>query len=186
MVLITQSGPQTLSIGQPGPAFQLPGTDGTTYTLDSFKPARLLVLVFTCNHCPYAQAYDERLIAIARAYSPKGVAVAAISANDADTYPDDSFAKMKDRARLLQLPYPYLYDQSQNVAKAYGAVCTPHIFVLNEKRELAYEGRVDDNWKEPAAVKHRDLQNALDALLAGQPVPTPQTNPMGCSIKWRK
>lgn len=186
MVLITQSGPETLPIGGSGPDFQLPGTDGKTYSLASFKAAKLLTLIFTCNHCPYAKAYDDRLIALAQAYSAKGVVFAAISANDSGTYPEDSFEKMKERAQLLHLPYPYLYDETQGTAKAYGAVCTPHIFVLNQERKLVYEGRVDDNWKDPAAVKSRDLQAAFDALLAGQPVPTPQTNPMGCSIKWKK
>ena len=151
MVLITQSGPETLPIGSPAPAFRdLPGTDGKKYGLDSFKGAKLVVVSFTCNHCPYAKAYEDRFITLAREFAARGVAFVAINPNDDVTYPDDSFENMKVRAREKSFPFPYLRDERQDVARAYGAVCTPHLFVLNGARKLAYEGRIDDNWKSSA------------------------------------
>jgi len=186
MALITQSGPDTLPIGAAAPRFDpLPATDGKLYNLDSMAPSRVVVLSFTCNHCPYAKAYEDRFVALAREYAPQGVAFLAINSNDADAYPEDSFENMKRRAFEKNFPFPYLRDASQAVARAYGAVCTPHLFVLNEQRRLAYEGRIDDNWKEPAAVGRHDLREALDNLLAGQPVRIPRTSPMGCSLKWK-
>lgn len=187
MVLITNSGPDTIKVGQQGPDFSnLPSTDGKTYSLNDFADAKALVLSFTCNHCPYAKAYEQRFIDLAREYQPKGIKFVAINVNDADNYPDDSFENMKIIAKEKAYPFPYLRDESQDVAKAYGAVCTPHIFVLDANKALAYEGHIDDNWQEPENVKSRDLKNALDALLADQPVPQSNTNPMGCSIKWKQ
>jgi peroxiredoxin len=185
MVLITQSGPETLPTGSPAPDFHdLPGTDGEAYSLDSFSEAQLVVISFTCNHCPYAQAYEDRFIRLAREFQPKGVAFIAINPNDVVNYPDDGIEPMKKRAAEKHFPFPYVRDDSQEIARAYGAVCTPHIFVLDRGRQLAYEGRIDDNWKNPAAVKSQDLRNAIESLLAGRPVEQPNTNPMGCSIKW--
>jgi peroxiredoxin len=184
MVLITQSGPQTLPIGSPAPDFSLPGVDGRTYTRQSFATARALVLSFTCNHCPYAQAYEDRFMTLVNTYAPRGVAFAAINPNDAEHYPDDSFAKMKERAAARGFNFPYLRDETQAVARAYGAVCTPHLFVVADGR-IVYEGRIDDNWKEPASARSHELRDALDAILADRPVPAPTTNPMGCSIKWK-
>lgn len=189
MVLITQSGTETLAIGSKGPDFNLPATDGKTYSLASFNDKQAIVISFTCNHCPYAQACEDRYNALAGDFSDKGVAFLAINPNDAVNYPDDSFEKMKIRAREKNFAFPYLRDESQETAKAYGAVCTPHYFILNGDRTLVYEGRLDDNWKDPNAVTAHDLRNAIEAVIAGQPVPVPvpvpNTNPMGCSIKWR-
>lgn len=185
MVLITNRGPDTLDLGDSAPDFSLPATDGNTYSLASFADAKLLVVSFTCNHCPYAKGVEDRFIAIATDYQPKGVAFVAISANDAANYPEDSFDEMKKRAEAKGYPFPYCYDESQAVAQAYGAVCTPHLFVFDADRKLVYEGRIDDNWQDLHAVKSHDLRNALDAALAGQPIPEPRTNPMGCSIKWK-
>ena len=185
MTLITHSGPETLPIGQPAPDFRnLPGTDSRSYSLDSFSDAKLVVLVFTCNHCPYAQAYEARIVALAREYATRGVAFVAINPNEVKNYPDDDMQHMKRRAAEKGFPFPYVRDDDQKVARAYGAVCTPHVFVLDSHRRLAYEGRVDNNWKDQAGVKSHDLRNALEDLLAGRPVKTPNTNPMGCSIKW--
>ena len=186
MVLITQSGLETLPIGSQAPAFNLPATDGKTYSLDSLQKSKAVVLSFTCNHCPYAQAYDDRFNDLAREFTPKGFSFIAINANDAMTYPDDSFENMIKHAKVKNFTFPYLHDKSHRVAKAYGAVCTPHIFVLDEKRKLVYEGRIDDNWKNPDAVTSHDLKNALNALATGQPIPAARTNPMGCSIKWKR
>jgi len=186
MALITQNGPETLPIGSPAPFFKdLVATDGKKYGLDSFKAATAVVISFTCNHCPYAKAYEDRFIALAGEYTPKGVAFVAINSNDPVTYPDDSFENMKARAQEKMFPFPYLRDDLQQVARAYGAVCTPHLFVLNSNRKLTYEGRIDDNWKDPDAAKSQDLRNAIEDLLAGNPVRVPNTNPMGCSIKWK-
>jgi peroxiredoxin len=185
MALITQSGPETLPIGSAGPDFDLPATDGRRYSLSSFKDLAAVVISFTCNHCPYAQAYEDRFSALVREYGPKGVAFAAINPNDADRYPDDSFEKMKQRASARKFAFPYLRDETQAVARAYGAVCTPHLFVLDGQRRVAYEGRIDDNWQQPAAAKSHDLRDAIEAVLAGRPSPRPNTNPMGCSIKWK-
>lgn len=184
MPLITENGPETLPIGSPAPDFSLPGIDGKTYSLSSFAGARAIVLSFTCNHCPYAKAYEDRFMDLAREFGPQKVAFAAINPNDEVTYPDDSFAKMKERAAARGFNFPYLRDESQQVARAYGAVCTPHLFIVTGGK-IVYEGRVDDNWKEPAAAKSRDLRDAVAAVVAGQPVRNPRTNPMGCSIKWK-
>lgn len=184
MVLITSSGPETLPIGSPAPDFSLPGVDGKIHSLATLSTGPLLVLNFTCNHCPYAQAYEDRFMALAIEFSPRGVAFAAINPNDAISYPDDSFAKMKERAAARGFNFPYLCDESQAVARAYGAVCTPHLFVVG-RGTIAYEGRLDDSWKDPSSAKAHDLRDALSALLAGKPALRPRTNPMGCSIKWR-
>ncbi|HMP73036.1 MAG TPA: thioredoxin family protein [Kiritimatiellia bacterium] len=185
MVLITQSADHTLSPGDPAPGFDLPATDGSRVSLATFADRELLVLSFTCNHCPYAQGVEQRFIDLAREFMPQGVGFLAISSNDALAYPEDSFENMAERARTKAYPFPYAYDETQSIAKAYGAVCTPHIFVLDRNRTLVYEGRIDDNWKDFAAVTSHDLRDALTAALAGKPVPNPRTNPMGCSIKWK-
>lgn len=185
MALITQSGPETLDIGRPGPDFaNLPGTDGQRYGLASFEDAKLLVLNFTCNHCPYAKAYEKRFNDLAKEFHPQGVAFLAINSNDVANYPDDSLDNMVRRANEQSFAFPYVRDDDQSVAKAYGAVCTPHLFVLDGDRKLAYEGRIDDNWQNADQVTSQDLRLALEALLAGEGVSNPRTNPMGCSIKW--
>lgn len=183
MVLITESGPQTLPIGSPAPDFSLPGVDGRTYTLGQLASGRALVLNFTCNHCPYAQAYEDRFMDLVREFGPRGVGFAAINPNDENRYAEDSFDGMKARAAARSFNFPYLRDATQATARAYGAVCTPHLFVVADGK-IVYEGRIDDNWKDPKAATKHDLRDALAALLAGQPVPRPNTNPMGCSIKW--
>lgn len=184
MALITQSGPDTLPIGTPAPGFTLPATDGKTYSLADFSGSKALVVNFTCNHCPYARAYEDRFIAIVREFETKGIAFIAINPNDENTYPDDSFENMKKRAAERGFNFPYLRDATQQTARAYGAVCTPHLFIVADGK-IAYEGRLDDNWKDPAAVKHHDLRDALEAILKGAPIPNPNTNPMGCSLKWK-
>ena len=186
MVLINKSGAETLAVGSTGPDFKgLPGTDGRIYDLEMFGGGKAVVISFTCNHCPYAQAYENRFIALATEFTPKGVAFVAINPNDEVHYPEDGFEQMKIRASEKKFPFPYLRDESQKVAKAYGAVCTPHIFMLNDRWKLVYEGRIDDNWKEPEKAASQDLRNAIQAVLGGKPVPAPNTNPLGCSIKWK-
>ncbi|MBI4346015.1 MAG: thioredoxin family protein [Elusimicrobia bacterium] len=166
--------------------FKLPGVDGKTYSLDSFKDARAVVVVFSCNHCPYVQAYEGRLIELQRDYQAKGVRLVAINSNDAVNYPEDSFDEMKRRAERLGFNFPYLRDESQEAARAYGATHTPHLFVFGPDRRLAYTGKLDDNWQEPSNVGRRYLREALDDLLAGRPVREPETHAIGCTIKWKR
>jgi peroxiredoxin len=174
-----------MPLGTPAPAFSLPGVDGKTWSLDSFSDAELLVVVFTCNHCPYAIASEDRLLQLQADYRGKGVRLVAISANDAAKYPDDSFDEMKKRAAEKRFTFPYLYDESQAVARAYDAACTPDIFVFDRDRKLIYNGRIDDNWQKPADVTRRDLRAVLDAALAGKSVDFEHVPSMGCSIKWK-
>jgi peroxiredoxin len=186
--------PKPLAIGAKAPTFSLPGTDGKTYTLSSFKNVRILVIVFTCNHCPTAQAYENRIIQLTKDYKNKGVAVVAISPNDPKSvtlselgYTDlsDSFGEMKLRAKQKGYNFPYLYDgQTQSVAKAYGPVATPHVFIFDKERKLAYQGRIDD-MENPARIPTSlDTRNAIEALLKNEKVPQTTTKVFGCSIKW--
>jgi peroxiredoxin len=171
--------------GTKAPSFSLPGVDGQTYSLDSFRDARLLVVIFTCNHCPYAQALEPRFIELQRDYAERGVRLVAINPNDARAYPDDDFPHMQELARKNGWNFPYLRDESQSVARAYDAACTPDIFVFDGDRALRYNGRLDDNWQDPGKVKQRDLRRALDALLAGKPIDFSVSPALGCSIKWK-
>jgi peroxiredoxin len=171
--------------GTPAPAFDLPGVDGNRHSLDSFKDAKVLVMLFTCNHCPYAQATEQRFIDLQRDYAPRGVRLVAISSNDAVKYPADSFDAMRERAAEKGYNFPYLYDESQAVARAYDAACTPDIFVFDAARQLRYNGRLDDNWQDPAKVTRQDLRRVLDTLLEGREIDFEPVHSMGCSIKWR-
>ncbi len=184
----------TLPIGAAAPGFSLPGTDGKMYSLASFKSAKILVIVFTCNHCPTAQAYEDRLIQLTKDYSSKGVAVVAIMPNDPTSirldelgYTDmgDSFAEMKRRAADKHFNFPYLYDgKTEAVAHAYGPIATPHVYIFDKDRKLRYSGRVDDVEKPTKTPNTTDARNAIDQLLAGQPVTETTTKVFGCSIKW--
>lgn len=171
--------------GDPAPPFSLPGVDGKAWKLEDFADARLLAVMFWCNHCPYVQAWEGRAIELARQYGPKGVRFVAINANDDRAYPDDRFELMEARARAKGYPFPYLRDDAQAVARAYGALVTPHVLVFDAGRHLVYQGRIDDNHDHPEAVRHRYLADALDAALAGRPVGTPERSVLGCSVKWR-
>lgn len=174
-----------MPLGTTAPDFSLPATDGRTYSLASFKDARALVVVFTCNHCPYANAVEDRVLALAREYAPKGVAFIGINPNDAVKYPADSFDAMKARAKEKNFPFPYLHDESQTVARAYNAACTPDVFVFDGARKLVYNGQVDDNWKDPSAVTRHDLRLVLEATLGGPPATFAHVPALGCSIKWK-
>ncbi len=175
-----------LPLGTAAPNFMLPGADGQTYRLASFEGAKALLIVFTCNHCPYAQAVEDRLIQITNDYRKQGLQVVLINSNDAVNYPDDSFPNMQRRAREKNYPFPYLYDESQSVARAYSAACTPDPFLFDGDGKLVYRGRIDDNWKEPEKVSRQDLREAIEAVLAGQPVAATQMASMGCNIKWKE
>ncbi len=175
-----------LKVGARAPEFDLPGVDGGHYTLACFHAQRVVVVVFSCNHCPYVQAYEDRLIAIQRDYADRGVALVAINANETKNYPDDDFPKMKTRAQEKGFNFPYLRDETQAVADAYGAHYTPEIFLLDADRVLRYTGRIDDNWQRPDQVTSHDLRDAIEATLAGKPPARPETHAVGCTIKWAK
>lgn len=183
MALITKNEPR-LKFGDPAPDFSLPNVDGTAASLDSFKEKRLLAVIFTCNHCPYAQAYEDRIITLQREYQEKGVQLVLICSNDAKNYPEDSFENMKMRAREKRYPFPYLRDETQRVAKAYDAACTPEIYLFDDQRRLCFHGRLDDNYEEPKKAKKHYFRDAIEDLLAGREVRTPESHPIGCSIKW--
>lgn len=175
-----------LELGAPAPAFALPDTSGKVVCLDDFRNARGLLVVFMCNHCPYVVHVQHELAAIGREYGPQGIAMVGINANDATTYPDDSFARMGEEARRVGYPFPYLYDATQAVAKAYRAACTPDFFLFDGERRLVYRGQLDDARPgRDTPVTGRDLRRALDALLAGQPISSEQQPSMGCNIKWQ-
>jgi peroxiredoxin len=172
----------TLPIGAQGPAFEdLLGTDDQRYGFSAFTDRDLLVLVFSSNRCPTAKAYAERMNALQLEYGPRGVQLVAINSNDPHLYPDESFARMVEQAAADGYQFPYLADDGQRVAAAYGAVCTFHVFVLDRERRLRYEGRFDDS-RIPAKVTTSDLTNALEDLVAGRDVQVAKTRPFGCSL----
>jgi peroxiredoxin len=182
-----------LPIGSPAPDFVLPGTDGVNHKLSDYASSPILAVVFTCNHCPNAQIYEQRIQRLANDYKDRGMALVAIEPNDpnaltideldsSDT--NDSLEEMKLRVQFKHLTYPYLYDgDTQKVSRAYGPQATPHIFIFDEQRHLRYEGRIDDNYREEE-VKTLDARNAIEALLAHKEVAVPHTGATGCSTKW--
>jgi peroxiredoxin len=174
-----------LKISSPAPDFNLPGVDSKGYSLSSFKNKSIIVVIFSCNHCPYVQAYEDRIKDIQNDYEEKGVQIVAISSNDAVKYPEDSFEQMIKRAQEKQFNFPYLHDESQLIAKSFGATHTPEIFVFDKERKLKYHGKIDDNWQEPQKVNSRYLREALDEILAGKEVSVPETFSIGCTIKWK-
>jgi len=183
----------TLALGSAAPDFCLPGVDGQTHCLKEYAVSKVLVIAFICNHCPTSQLYETRIKQIAEDYKDKGVAVVAIEPNNPDAvllnemgYTDvgDSFEDMKTRAEYRHFNFPYLYDgETQKISTAYGPTATPHIFIFDSDRKLRYEGRVDNNMREPLVTRH-DAREALDALLAGKPVAVARTPSVGCSTKW--
>jgi len=172
-----------LELGSTAPDFDLPATDGKRYSLSSFTDKPVLVVIFSCNHCPYVKDYEGRMVAIQKEYAGKGVRFVAINSNDAKTYPEDSFDEMVKRAKEKAFNFPYLRDESQKVVDAYGAVCTPHVFAFDRERRLRYRGRIDDS-RDISKVKSPDLRNALAEMAQGRLVSVPDTKPFGCSIKW--
>ena len=181
----------TLQIGRPAPEFDLPGTDGRRYSLDTFEGCRALVVVFSCNHCPYVVGSEERMSGFALEYAPHGVAMIAINSNETDNHPADSFEQMVKRAKEKNFPFHYVRDESQDIARAYGALRTPHFFVFGREDGctgrwmLRYTGRMDDNPRTPGAERTHELREAVDALLAGRRPPVEITNPIGCNVKWK-
>lgn len=174
----------TLSIGEKAPDFQLPATDGKSYSLKDFSNIDTLVIFFTCNHCPYVIGSDEVTRATAEKYAKQNVQFIAINSNSPHTYPEDSFENMIKRMEKEQFPWLYLYDESQEVAKKYGALRTPHFYLINRDRELLYTGRAVDNPRNADQITVNDLDRALEEHLQGKPLSVTTTNPIGCNVKW--
>ena len=174
----------TLALGAKAPNFKLTATDGKTYSLKDFDDADLLVVFFTCNHCPYVIGSDEVTRKTVEKYLSKGVAFVGINSNSVKTKPEDSFENMQKRMKEHHFPWIYLHDEDQTVAKTYGALRTPHFYVFDKARKLVYTGRGVDKPRDTSKMSVNDLENALDDILAGQPVRKPLTNPIGCNVKW--
>ncbi len=175
-----------MKLGEQVPDFELPGVDGRTYCLADFADAKVLVVAQLCNHCPYVVGYQQRLNDLARRLAPAGVAVVGVNSNDASHYPSDSFQAMRIRAAEVQMPFPYLHDETQSFAKALGAQRTPELFVFDGTRRLAYHGALDDNLEEPEQVEHAYLADAIAAVLAGGAPDPAETRALGCTVKWRE
>jgi peroxiredoxin len=171
--------------GAPAPDFHLPGVDGKIWDMKDFASAPWLVVVFSCNHCPYAQAWEGRLIELQREFADQGLRMVLINSNETENYPEDRMERMVERARQKNYPFPYLRDDSQETAHAYGALVTPHPMLFDSKRRLLFQGRIDDNHERPDHVKHRYLRDAIEAAMAGRPIEAPELPVLGCSVKWR-
>jgi peroxiredoxin len=179
----------TLQIGQPAPAFNLPGTDGKQHSLAEFEGAKVGIVFWSCNHCPYVIGSEERMIAFAKKYAPRGVRMIAINSNETENHPTDSMQHMIERAKEKNFPFAYVRDDAQEVALAYGALRTPHYYAFTKDVKgqwiLRYTGRMDDNPRNPGQEKTHELADAVDALLEGREVAVPVTNPIGCNVKWQ-
>lgn len=174
-----------LNTGFKLPDFELPEVKGGSLRSADMN-GKVAVVMFICAHCPYVIAVEDRFVELAKSYAPEDVSFAAICSNDATDYPEDRPEALAERAARKGYPFPYLVDETQDVAKAFEAVCTPEFYVFDQERTLVYHGRLDDNWKDASAVTQKDLAAAIDAALAGQPAPAEQYPSMGCSIKWKK
>ena len=173
-------------VGDVARDFELKNVDGKMRSLASFKDAKGYIVVFTCNHCPYALAYQDRIIELHKKYAALGYPVVAINSNDKIVSPDDSYEDMQQRAKDKKYPFAYLHDETQEVAKAFGATRTPHVFLLDNNRTVRYIGAIDDNHEDPSAVKEKYLENAIDALRNGQEISLKETKALGCTIKWKR
>lgn len=174
-----------LKIGNKAIPFSLPGVDGQDYSLGDAMDGKGVIVVFSCNHCPYVRAYEDRMIKIQADYGPQGIPMLAINSNDSVKYPADSFDSMKARAQEKGFNFPYLHDETQEVARQYGAERTPEFFLFDSDGTLKYHGALDDNYDDPTAVKKSYLRDAIDALLTNQTPATMNTAPVGCTIKWK-
>jgi len=174
----------TLQIGDSAPDFKLPATDGKTYQLSDFNDNKVLVVFFTCNHCPYVTGSDELTRATVNKFSKQGVKFIGINSNSKHTYKEDDFEHMVARMLEYKFPWVYLYDESQEIAQSYGALRTPHFYVFNNQRKLIYTGRAVDNPRDTSKATVHDLELALEEYLAGKSVSNPLTNPIGCNVKW--
>ncbi len=174
-----------LKVNSKAPGFDLPGVDGNNHSLAGLADKEAVAVIFSCNHCPYVVMYEDRMIQIQSDYADRGVQFIAICSNDDVTYPADRFDAMKQRAADKGFSFPYVRDATQEVAKAYGASVTPEVFLVNDEGTIVYHGRIDDNAQDAAAVRSHDLRNALDQLLAGEEIVVKDTEPVGCTVKWK-
>jgi peroxiredoxin len=174
----------TLALGTTAPDFELPGVDGRDHTLAEYADADVLVLVQSCNHCPYVQAWEGRISAIQRDYADRGVRLVAINSNDARSYPEDSFEEMVERSKQEEFAFDYLYDEDQAIARGLGSQRTPEVFLFDRDRRLVYHGAIDDS-RDDTAVGAHYLRDALDAVLAGAQPEVTDTPPVGCTVKWK-
>ena len=174
----------SVALGAEAPQFDLPGVDGQNHSLDSYREAEALVLIQSCNHCPYVQAWEGRMIDLQREFGDRGVRIVAINSNDAGSHPEDSFEETRARAEREGFTFDYLYDEPQAIARGLGAERTPEVFVFDRERRLRYHGAIDDS-RDETAVSERYLREALEALLAGREPPVTDTPAVGCTVKWR-
>lgn len=177
--------PKELKIGTKAIDFNLKGVDGKYYSLDTFKDKKVLCIIFICNHCPYVIAVQERINQIAKDYAGRSFALVAINPNDDVAYPEDSFENMKKRANEIGYVFTYLRDETQEIAKAYDAACTPDVYVYDKDRILRYRGRIDDNWKDETNVTRKELRLAIDKVLEDKEIDFEMIPTIGCSIKWK-
>ncbi|MGD0166205.1 MAG: thioredoxin family protein [Gaiellaceae bacterium] len=175
----------SIELGTEAPFFELPGVDGYDHSLDEYGDATLLILVQSCNHCPYVLAWEDRLMAIAQEHSHEGVRVVAVNSNDVSRYPEDSFEQMKARAEKRDFPFDYLFDEDQSLAHALGAEHTPEVFLFDAERRLRYHGAIDDS-RDENEVKQNYLRDAIEALLSGDEPPVAETPAVGCTVKWKQ
>lgn len=185
--MVRTASTMRMALGTKAPDFRLPEPSGKTVALKDLAGSRALLVAFICNHCPYVKHIRKGFSDFAREFQSKGLSIAAINANDAESYPDDSPARMSEEIRTAGYAFPYLVDGAQSVAKAYGAACTPDFFLFDKDLRLAYRGQFDDSRPDNALpVTGRDLREAVEAVLAGRPAPQPQKPSLGCNIKWKK
>jgi peroxiredoxin len=174
----------TIALGTEAPRFELPGVDGRDHSLDDYADADLLVLIQSCNHCPYVQAWEGRMIDLQREFDDRGVRIVAVNSNDAGSHPEDSFEEMRARAEREEFNFDYLYDEPQAIARGLGAERTPEVFVFDRERRLRYHGAIDDS-RDENAVSQRYLRDAIETLLAGHEPDLTETPPVGCTVKWK-
>jgi peroxiredoxin len=183
MVLLNSA---SIKLGAPAPDFNLRSVEGKSFKLSDFKDAKILVVMFICNHCPYVKAVEDRILQLHKDYHGKGAQLVGICSNDPTDYSEDAPKNLLKRWKEKEYGFPYLIDETQEVAKAYDAVCTPDIYVYDKARRLAYHGRIDDNWQHPDQVTRQEIREAIDTLLQGKKPSEKQNPSMGCSIKWKK
>jgi peroxiredoxin len=186
MAFTTTNEPTGYAVGDTAKDFKLKNVDGKMVSLKSMKKAKGYIVVFTCNHCPYALAYQDRIIELHNKYAELGYPVVAINPNDKDRSPGDSFDKMQERAKEKDYPFVYLYDEKQDVARSFGATRTPHVYILDKNMKVQYIGAIDDNSESAEDASEKYVENAVDALLKGESVAVTQTKAIGCTIKWKK
>lgn len=174
----------TLTLGSEAPSFDLPGVDGGKHSLADYADAPALAVIWSCNHCPYVQAWEGRMMAIQRDYADRGVRLVAVNSNDVARYPEDSFEEMRARAERLGFNFDYLFDEDQTVARAYEPERTPEVFLFDRDRRLVYHGAIDDSRDEDLVQRHH-LREALDAVLEGRQPAVAETPPVGCTMKWK-